>query len=178
MGVPMLAAVVSGLFAATAIRKLLHLSSFAIALAGFRIPARIALPASLGVIAIEGGGAVALLLAPGIGEMALVFLLVAATGLIVRDLLTGYAAHPCGCTGGVEEAGKLSWWLVARNLVLVVGLLVTGATLEPSLEALAGAALLGVAFLILFELVELRRSTQEWLGRGSYQAGGVHANRI
>jgi hypothetical protein len=75
---------------------------------------------------------------------------VAATGAVAVNLLRGRLVLDCGC-GGLSGRQPISWWLVARNAVLVVAFLVLAAPAASGLAAIdpvgAVAGMVAVALL-------------------------------
>ena len=141
------------LFGAAAVHKLRDRARFRATVVAYRLlPASLAAPASLAIVAGEMAVATALVLPPAraagyAGAAALAAIYAAALGV---NLLRGRRDLDCGCLGaGGRDA--ISWWLVGRNLVLVVLSLAgtTPTTARPLgwLDAVTGTGLLGFAVL-------------------------------
>ena len=153
------------LFAAAAAHKLFDRARFRAALTAYELtPAAFVGPMTIGLVVVELG-LVAALLAPGLRQEALAAsatLLALYAGAIAINLGRGRRALDCGCLGiGGREA--LSWWLVARNVVLA---LLAAAALRP----LADRALVWIDAITITGAVAL--TAFAWLA-----ADGLLANR-
>lgn len=116
------------------------------------LPQRLELPAAIGLPLLELLAGVALLLPVSRGPAALLAaVLFGAYALAMAvNLRRGRRDVDCGC-GGRDAVMPLSWWLVARNGVLV---LICGLAAVPPEPPLPGAAgWLGVAGLVVVGLV-------------------------
>lgn len=106
-------------------QKLRDLSAFEAAVANYRLlPAFATRPASLSLASMEALGG-AMLLWEGtraLGAAMALALLVIVTGAVAINLARGLRDIDCGC-GGLSGEQALSWGLVARNVVLCLGVL-------------------------------------------------------
>lgn len=121
------------LFAATATHKLRDLLRFRATLADYAVlpPAMVAL-ASVAVPLVEAVVAIACLV-PAVRVAALggvAMLLALYAGAIAANLRRGRDQLDCGCLG-VAGRAHISWWLVARNAVVVAVALVATAPVQP-----------------------------------------------
>lgn len=132
-----------------AAQKLRDWPSFRSALDAYRLlPGVLVAPVALALPALELIAGCALL-APayrGAGAMLAVALLATVTGAVAINLRRGRTDIDCGC-GGAEGRQRLSWGLVARNVVLMAGVaFVSLGAQEGGARALGGLDYATVAF--------------------------------
>lgn len=160
------------LFGAAALAKLRDLAAFQATLAAYAL-----LPAPLVPLGGRLIPALEALLAVGwlvrLGDPALAWasagLLAGYAFAIAVNLARGRIDLSCGCSFGSSD--RISWWLVARNLVLALGALLaavpaTGRSLSVADLALAAAALPALVFLHLAVQQLIANGTAMTRGRG------------
>ncbi|MGG4605352.1 MauE/DoxX family redox-associated membrane protein [Paenalcaligenes sp. Me131] len=113
------------LLLASAIEKIRYFSVFEGAVVAYRlVPDWFARFVASGFVVVELLAAV-LLLWPTfrvMGGWLAVGLLLVATAAMTINLLRGHTDVSCGCGSLKEKSAGLSWWLVVRNLLLLVAL--------------------------------------------------------
>ena len=92
------------------------------------------------------------LLAPtatrGIGIVLAMLVILAATTAVVVNLGRGRRVLDCGC-GGISGRQPISWWLVARNAMLIVVLLAAPALVSMALDVVS-LSFGAVAFVLIY----------------------------
>lgn len=155
----------AALFAAAAFGKLADLAAFRAVLAGYRlVPQPLLVSLAAAIPAVEAALAVAWLapaLRPDAAVLSSVLLGVYAAAVAV-NLWRGRAGISCGCSFGGGD--RLSWWLVARNGVLVLAAVLAGVT--PSDRAL-GAFDYAVAAAIATAAALLYLAAQQLIGNAT-----------
>jgi peroxiredoxin len=149
-------AALAGVFLVAALAKLGDRAGSRAALTGFGVPGVLAGPLGVLLSLAELAVAAALLLVPEPGALASLALLLAFSAAIVVNLLRGHAPD-CHCFGSLHSA-PVSWWTVARNLLLalVAAGLVWSAPSWVLLGGLAGA--------LAVTLAERRRARRSVVG--------------
>jgi hypothetical protein len=158
------------LFSAAALTKLANVEAFRAILSDYDLLPRIALPAAARLIpALEAGLALAWLLQLGRPFIAVVtagVLFVYAAALAI-NLVRGRIDISCGCSFSSRD--HLSWWLVARNVLLALAALLAGLPDSGRSQgaadyALAAAAAFAVTFLYLaaHQLITNATSQARW----------------
>ena len=167
---PILVVIAAGtlvcVFARAAMHKVTDLTMFVHPMGGYRLlPAALLRPAALGLLVIEIAVILGLIVPatrPFAAGIALVLLAIDA-GAIAVNLVRGNTHIDCGC-GGAGQG--LSWYLVARNAVLVMLCLVAMASLLPvEMTAVAwlSAAAGILSAILLFAGIEKLIDNWSWL---------------
>jgi len=107
---------------------------------------------------------------PAIGGCGLgLVLIIAVTAAVLINLRRGRTEIECGCGGATGQ--RLSYGLVWRNLVLVVGLILAGTRFLPmTLDFVSGSTLLlatGLFVLLYFAVNQLLVNAQSFAGASS-----------
>lgn len=150
-----IALILAGLFAVSGAGKMGHPREFSAALARYRLVPHRLLPLTSRVVAVsELFVAGWLLLDRGPGPLIAALLLLGAfTAALVSSLSRGLN-HACGCFGA--KSSPVSWWLVARNSLLIVVTISAASmhSVSPSrVDQLGPAALLAGVLVAEFVLV-------------------------
>lgn len=113
------------LLLASGVEKIRYFSMFEGAVQAYRlVPYALARVVSVGFVVAELLAAL-LLLWPTtrvMGGWLAVLLLVVATAAMAINLLRGHTDVSCGCGSLKEQSAGLSWWLVVRNVLLLLAL--------------------------------------------------------
>jgi hypothetical protein len=146
------------LFGAAARHKLRDVARFRATLADHRlVPPVLVTAASIAVIAAEVGVVTALVIpvAPAAGPLGAALLAAVYAAALAANLLRGRRHLDCGCLG-VAGRETISWWLVARNALLVAvalaGLAPTAVRPLVWMDAVTGAGLVTLATLVWLAL--------------------------
>ena len=134
--------------------KLRDWPAFRAAVANYRVlPSRFVALAAIGLPLAEAAAGAALLVDASriVGAWLGAGVIGVATAGIAVNVARGRTDIDCGC-GGVEGRQRLSWLLVARNLVLVALLGCAAQVAAPPLRGIASGATLAMAALAFFAL--------------------------
>lgn len=146
----LLALAVALILAGGAATKLLDLDDFARAVAAYELVPEPLAPAFVRLYPAAELAAALLLLPPatrGWGALLAAAVILAATLGVAVNLRRGRAVIDCGC-GGLSGRQPISWWLVARNGLLLLLLAALGAAAQPldAPSVLAGALALALIY--------------------------------
>ncbi|MGG4773070.1 MauE/DoxX family redox-associated membrane protein [Paenalcaligenes sp. Me52] len=111
------------LLLASGLEKIRYFSLFEAAVSAYRLVPDVLVRPVSGVFIVTELSAALLLLWPSarvLGAWVAVALLVVATAAMVINLLRGHTDVSCGCGSLKDQSAGLSWWLVLRNLLLLV----------------------------------------------------------
>ncbi len=160
------------IFVQSSVAKLRHVATFGAILADYRVLPRgfvglVAWVVPLGEV-ITGLLLVAPI--PAIGGSALgLLLLIAVTSAVLVNIRRGRTEIECGCGGATGQ--RLSYGLVWRNLVLILGLILAGTRFLPmKFDFVSGSTLLlatGLFVLLYFAVNQLLVNAQSFAGAGS-----------
>lgn len=111
------------LLLASGLEKIRHFSLFEAAVSAYRLVPDVLVRPVSGVFIVTELSAALLLLWPSarvLGAWVAAALLVVATAAMAINLLRGHTDVSCGCGSLKDQSAGLSWWLVLRNLLLLV----------------------------------------------------------